>query len=212
MVDSLPPDNKKDAVHVLFPLLTSLLEEVEESDDEEDDDDDDDEGEEDEDEGAEKCKDEEEEEDDDDDEGEEDMFEFSWPSLDEKAQGLVESRPLKFTSALFPPYKGYAFFPLVSALNHSCEPNCQVAYLEDGEALVFALRNIAAGEELTISYIYVHLPLAERRQQLQSYGFVCQCPRCLAEEDQAHRHRPAQCEGKEKSDEEQHHHHKKQRT
>lgn len=36
--------------------------------------------------------------------------------------------------------------------NHSCAPNCWI-YVHRGHTLFFALRNIEAGEELTISYL-----------------------------------------------------------
>jgi hypothetical protein len=53
---------------------------------------------------------------------------------------------------------------LQSCMNHSCDPNCTAA-AEDGCARVslVATRPIAAGEELTISYIDVSLPYKERR-------------------------------------------------
>jgi len=37
-------------------------------------------------------------------------------------------------------------------INHSCEPNCETTEDEDGRVWVFALRDIAAGEELTYDY------------------------------------------------------------
>lgn len=209
MLDALPHEHRRDAVHALSPFLTPLLERQDDHDhdhddhdhdhdaheccvrvgdlgnsgrrehreDEDEDDDEENEGENDEEDGDDDVESEDGEEEED--EGEEDEFEFDWTAA--AADGVVSPRRCKFTSGLFPPYKGYAFFPLLSTLNHSCEPNCQVAYLEDGQALVFALRDIAAGEELSISYIYRHLPLAERQQQLRSYGFVCACPRCAAD-------------------------------
>ena len=36
-------------------------------------------------------------------------------------------------------------------INHSCDPNCE-ADIRDGKILIFAMRAIAAGEELTIDY------------------------------------------------------------
>jgi SET domain-containing protein len=37
-------------------------------------------------------------------------------------------------------------------INHCCEPNCQTEEDEDGHVYILALRNIAAGEELTYEY------------------------------------------------------------
>ena len=36
-------------------------------------------------------------------------------------------------------------------INHSCKPNCE-AEIEDGKILISAIKNIAAGEELTFDY------------------------------------------------------------
>jgi SET domain-containing protein len=37
-------------------------------------------------------------------------------------------------------------------INHSCEPNCETSEAEDGRVWIVALRDIAAGEELTYDY------------------------------------------------------------
>ncbi|AKM83134.1 hypothetical protein A2422_03855 [Candidatus Woesebacteria bacterium RIFOXYC1_FULL_31_51] len=42
--------------------------------------------------------------------------------------------------------------PGIHLLNHSCKPNCWI-YTYCGHTLFFAIRNIKAGEELTISYL-----------------------------------------------------------
>ena len=36
-------------------------------------------------------------------------------------------------------------------INHSCDPNCE-ARIEDGRVFIYALRDIAAGEEVTFDY------------------------------------------------------------
>lgn len=52
-----------------------------------------------------------------------------------------------------------------------------------GEARFLALRDVAAGEELTISYIdEEEAGLEERRRALGEYGFTCRCERCETEE------------------------------
>lgn len=49
-----------------------------------------------------------------------------------------------------------------------------------------SLCNISPGEELCISYVSPKLPLQMRRAKLQeTYGFLCMCPRCVAEEAEA---------------------------
>ena len=55
---------------------------------------------------------------------------------------------------------------------------------EDGSAIVYALRDVAPGEELTLDYMGVKgLTLAERRAKLSGqYFFECACTQCLEEE------------------------------
>jgi len=78
---------------------------------------------------------------------------------------------------------GTAVYMLPSLLNHSCEPNIDAVW-RDGDATLTlaARRDIAAGEELNITYIDAGLPATERRQLLlNGYGFVCMCPACVDE-------------------------------
>jgi hypothetical protein len=44
-----------------------------------------------------------------------------------------------------------------------------------------SLRPIAAGEEITLSYIDEEAPRRDRKRALADYGFVCACERCEAE-------------------------------
>ena len=70
-------------------------------------------------------------------------------------------------------------FPLASGLNHSCAPNCEVAFAEDNAVFVVATRDVALGEELTISYVDASGADDERREELrETYGFECACVRC----------------------------------
>ena len=88
----------------------------------------------------------------------------------------------EFDTSLFPPLKGAAVFPLVSGINHSCDPNCEVAYVEDNGVMIVARRPIAAGEELTISYVDPEMDDEDRREELEeTYGFECACPKCAPE-------------------------------
>jgi len=78
---------------------------------------------------------------------------------------------------------GTAVYMLPSLLNHSCDPNIDAVW-RDGDATLTlaARRDIAAGEELNITYIDAGLPATERRQLLlNGYGFVCMCPACVDE-------------------------------
>ncbi|KAJ7030028.1 hypothetical protein C8F04DRAFT_1115115 [Mycena alexandri] len=67
----------------------------------------------------------------------------------------------------------------ISRLNHSCSPNTQPLF--DKASLsyqLFAVRDIAAGEELTFQYTDVGVPAAQRNEELKPYDFVCTCTAC----------------------------------
>lgn len=70
-------------------------------------------------------------------------------------------------------------FPLVSRINHSCRPNAQHAYNEKLKSmLVHAVREIPAGEELTLSYLNGG-PSTQRKQILKdNFRFDCTCELC----------------------------------
>lgn len=80
---------------------------------------------------------------------------------------------------------GVGLYPSVSLLNHSCDPNCSIVF--NGPLLLLrAVRDVQAGEELTISYLDLLMTSAERRQQLRDqYCFDCDCARCLTRDKDA---------------------------
>ncbi len=61
-------------------------------------------------------------------------------------------------------------------INHACEPNCE-AREEDGRVFIYALRDIARGEELNYDYGLImeerHTPALKR-----AYGCLCGAPTC----------------------------------
>jgi hypothetical protein len=74
---------------------------------------------------------------------------------------------------------------LVASLsNHSCVPNIATSYRlsESGQPSILftALRNIAAGEEITHSYVDSSTDVTDRRLRLAPYGFLCTCAACMA--------------------------------
>jgi hypothetical protein len=81
--------------------------------------------------------------------------------------------------------EGSGFYVLHSCFNHSCDPNCRVLVprddSENGKAIVQTVRDIAEGEELTVSYIEETEPYLVRQEHLRDYGFECRCSRCLLE-------------------------------
>jgi hypothetical protein len=82
-----------------------------------------------------------------------------------------------------------ALYTLHSHLNHSCSPNVSVRHLDQRTALsritVIAKCNIAAGEELVVTYVDPSLGVRERRSQLGAWGFgQCECKRCIKEKEE----------------------------
>ena len=85
-------------------------------------------------------------------------------------------------------YEGAIVYDIVSRLNHSCAPNLAstgargIHGFADATAEVAALRDVAEGEELFISYLTeddLEKPTSARRALLQSkYNFMCGCERC----------------------------------
>ncbi|ORY60961.1 uncharacterized protein BCR38DRAFT_497073 [Pseudomassariella vexata] len=70
-------------------------------------------------------------------------------------------------------------FPEVSRINHACSPNAFTRFMPRSLAVsIIAGREIQPGEEITISYIPVTKPSAERQRLLSRWGFNCTCSLC----------------------------------
>lgn len=73
--------------------------------------------------------------------------------------------------------QGTALYSLQSCMNHSQDPNARAMkedYDMDGRAVICAVRDIAPGEEVCISYIDLSAPESEQRQALLDYGIRLQ--------------------------------------
>ncbi len=70
-------------------------------------------------------------------------------------------------------------FLQASRINHACLPNCQHTWNASiSEETIHTVRQIAQGEEITISYSHTG-PSKSRREHLQkSFGFDCTCSLC----------------------------------
>ncbi|GAA53888.1 SET and MYND domain-containing protein 4 [Clonorchis sinensis] len=83
---------------------------------------------------------------------------------------------------VFPFSIGSGLFPLLSLVNHSCNPNVNQVYMADGSCGLFALHAIERNEALLSNYGYHYAthPLKERRRSLlEQYHFSCQCDACV---------------------------------
>ena len=82
---------------------------------------------------------------------------------------------------------GLYLSPQAALLNHSCDHNAVVTYVwedDDGAGppalLVLPLRDLEAGEEITVSYIDTTHPSYARQRELRDrYFFDCKCSKCL---------------------------------
>jgi hypothetical protein len=78
-------------------------------------------------------------------------------------------------------------FPLVSRINHACDPNAFVMFSQSGFSVgIKAYRDIAPGEELSVSYLHLGMPSEKRQEGLRRWGFTCSCELCsLAAKEKA---------------------------
>lgn len=78
---------------------------------------------------------------------------------------------------------GCALSALVGWHNHDCAPNAAATVMGDGRLSICALRDMALGEEVLISYINVSEGREARRNVLSKhYGFECRCDKCKLEQ------------------------------
>ncbi|KAI0601310.1 hypothetical protein F4775DRAFT_589528 [Biscogniauxia sp. FL1348] len=71
-------------------------------------------------------------------------------------------------------------YPEISRFNHDCRPNVHYR-LSNLTHTTVAVRDIAPGEELSISYIDLLLSHADRTKRLSKWGFQCSCAQCTAD-------------------------------
>lgn len=111
--------------------------------------------------------------------------------LQSRIQGIIETNVLggKIDEEDKKSMRGIALCLKISRLNHSCSPNCEWRYNSNIDELpcVYALRDIEAGEELTLSYVLVTQSRKGRRSELQRYNFTCGCEACKSTDQDAGR-------------------------
>jgi len=83
-----------------------------------------------------------------------------------------------------------AFYYAGAFINHSCHPNDFKFTEETKDGTIthynYALRDLKAGEDFTISYIELVDSVIDRRKNLQQYCFTCFCERCVDESNGGH--------------------------
>lgn len=71
-------------------------------------------------------------------------------------------------------------FPTISLIQHSCVPNATKDFVPEPNYLgIQALREINAGEQITLAYEDIYIPRAQRQANFKHiWGFECNCPAC----------------------------------
>ncbi|KAK7063692.1 hypothetical protein R3P38DRAFT_2819805 [Favolaschia claudopus] len=100
----------------------------------------------------------------------------------EKVQKLVATNCFDLEPIDDSPHAMQAVFPEISRLNHDCRPNAE--YYFDYKTFthhIHAIKPIAQGEEITISYIDPVETHQARVDRVKNWGFECSCSLCSAE-------------------------------
>lgn len=71
-----------------------------------------------------------------------------------------------------------ALFGTVAKINHSCTPNAHPHCRAPATQIVYAIRDIEAGEEIELAYFDITMPYADRQARAKYMGFECTCPAC----------------------------------
>jgi hypothetical protein len=72
-------------------------------------------------------------------------------------------------------------FPKIAKINHSCHPNSANVFVgTTGRRIIWAGRDILAGEEITVTYVPLLQSTEARRSRLLQYGFLCNCDACTS--------------------------------
>ncbi|KAF2748378.1 SET domain-containing protein [Sporormia fimetaria CBS 119925] len=100
---------------------------------------------------------------------------------EEEEEGRMEE-DVMMTNAFgteFGETKFRALFPVVSRINHDCDPNSFVMFSHSGFSMgIKAYRDIEPGEEITISYLLLGKTYPQRQEQLKRWDFTCTCALC----------------------------------
>ena len=72
-----------------------------------------------------------------------------------------------------------ALHPRVRLFNHSCIPNLQLSFTDEGVLIVRTAVALEAGDPMHVTYTGTTIPLWERKSCLKNnYFFTCECTRC----------------------------------
>jgi hypothetical protein len=81
-------------------------------------------------------------------------------------------------------YQGAAVFPHAARFNHCCNPNACFSWNSNvGKETIHVMKDVAAGEGITMSYCDMIYGKPSRSYELKHYGFECDCPACEGDEN-----------------------------
>ncbi|KAG5973099.1 hypothetical protein E4U56_005299 [Claviceps arundinis] len=73
-----------------------------------------------------------------------------------------------------------AVYPTLCLINNACRPNCQQTWNQEAKhETIHAIRDIAAGEEITIAYIPSSSSAQRRHYLKEKFRFDCACEMCV---------------------------------
>eukprot|EP00440_Ansanella_granifera_P007667 gb/GFBE01008296.1/.p1 GENE.gb/GFBE01008296.1/~~gb/GFBE01008296.1/.p1 ORF type:complete len:470 (+),score=90.85 gb/GFBE01008296.1/:1-1410(+) len=100
-------------------------------------------------------------------------------------EDLTALRAIRTNSVALPDGGG-AVYGLSCRANHSCRPNASLCVGPDARMKLRALRDIAPGEDVLVSYIGEGDLLrsqSHRQHLIDTWGFECDCERCVGPDD-----------------------------
>lgn len=77
---------------------------------------------------------------------------------------------------------GPSIYPTISPINHSCDPNTAIEFINKGVVVLYALQPLCAGSEICLPYKppFLRISTPERQILFQShYYFKCECVDCI---------------------------------
>ncbi|KAJ2606665.1 mitochondrial import receptor subunit tom20 [Coemansia sp. RSA 1804] len=78
---------------------------------------------------------------------------------------------------------GISLYLISSHITHSCDPNAQIVFPDNtSKAAIKALKPIAKGDELRVSFVDTSLDVETRQKLLKNtYRFTCECDKCKSD-------------------------------
>lgn len=91
--------------------------------------------------------------------------------------GAIATNAMQIVSPAGVPLR--ALHPRVRLFNHSCIPNLQLSFTDEGVMIVRTGSPMEAGDPMYVTYTGTTMPLWERQEVLkENYFFTCECKRC----------------------------------